>query len=636
MCGICGIVDFSGRTIDPVERDLLTRRMLKRLHHRGPDHSDVYSDSIASIGVARLSVLDRSVAGNQPMRSSSGRYVQAFNGEIYNCNALRTSMENRGATFASHSDTEVLLSLFEAYGEACLNDLRGMFAFAVWDRESRSLFLARDRAGEKPLVYSYHNGCFAFASEIGALLELPWISREPDWVGIHHGIHFIHIPAPHSAFKDISKLPPATSLTVNDNGLAFNRYWKLRFDQKYGPDDKDKCCRDIIEELDEITSLMSHCDVPVGTFLSGGLDSSSVTASLANVLSGFPTFRISHPGPEDEKESAAAAEVASRYGTKHNNLSMRPDILHNIRDFVATHGEPTGTMVALDYYRLANMASKQVTVILSGNGADEMFGGYDLNVMEEIDRSRVHWAALREILGDQGTHSSSQSGLMDFASRMREIDARGPQLLYADRYLTRGRSFASSAYTPQMTELTSRHNPEQLMVDRYIEADTGLLFNATVYQMLNLTCQYSLVDHSDACAMASSLEVRSPFLDVRMMELAASIPPAWKVGQRGNEQFGKMILREAMAKRLPDSARFGVKLGFGGTVPYGDWLRNEWDNVIDRDALAATGMFDVQKIDQMVQHDLREQPKLAHMLFNILTIGTWYSMYNNSTAPRLI
>jgi len=627
MCGICGIVDLSGRTTDNVEREMLTRRMLMKMRHRGPDHQDVYSDNIACIGVSRLSILDRSAAGNQPMVSSTGRYVQAFNGEIYNHQALRRDLESKGRKFASNSDSEVLLNLFESCGEACLHDLRGMFAFAIWDKESRCLFLARDRVGEKPLVYSYHNGCFAFASETSALLELPWISRKPDWVGIHHGIHYVHIPAPYSAFTDISKLPPATTLKVDDKGLDFNRYWKLRFEERYGPEDKEKCCLDIVNGLDEITALMSRCDVKVGTFLSGGLDSSSVTASLANVLPGFPTFRISHPGPEDEKEHLAALEVASRYKLKHNNMLMGEDILQHLRDFVAVQAEPTGTMVALDYYRLAREASKQVTVILSGNGADEMFGGYDLNLMENIDRNRAHWVALRDFMGDQGVSSSVPPALRDFASLMAEIDKTGPQAFFANKFLQRGQGFTSAIYSPQMTELTSRHNPERLLLERYIEADSDLLFNSTVYQMLNLTCQYSLVDHSDACGMASSLEVRSPFLDVRMMELACSIPAAWKVGQRENKHFGKMILREAMASRLPDAARFGVKLGFGGTMPYGDWIRNNWDQVFDRDAIAATGMFDIDKIEKLVRNDLREQPKLAHMLFNIITISTWYSIY---------
>lgn len=627
MCGICGIVDFSGRSTNQAQREFLTRRMLARMRHRGPDHSDVYSDSVSALGVARLSILDRSAAGNQPMRSPTGRYVQAYNGEIYNYRSLRRSMEDRGEQFTSNSDTEVLLRLYESRGEASLHDLRGMFAFAVWDLQSRSLFLARDRIGEKPLVYTYHDGCFAFASEITALLELPWVSRAPNWEGIHYGLHYVHIPPPYTAFRDISKLPPATSLVVDDKGLRFKRYWKLGFEQRYGPDEKKKCLRDIREEFDAVTKLMSRSDVPVGTFLSGGLDSSMVTASLARSLKDFSTFRIGHPGPENDRESAAAVAVASRYRTKHYDYTIGPDVLDSLREFVAFHAEPTGTMVALDYYHLAREASRHVTVVLSGNGADELFGGYDLSAMERMDRNRARWKAMRPFMQDPGAVAAAAPDLRKFSAQMQELDATGPHVFYANRYLQQGRRFTSAVYTKKMAELTAQHDPTQMLAAHYRDANTDSLFNATTYQMLNLTCQYSIVDHGDVCGMASSLEVRSPFLDVRIMELAASIPAAWKVGRRGNEEFGKMILREAMSRRLPDTARFGVKRAFGSTVPYGAWLGSAWDRLFDRDAVAATGLFDVRKIDRMVRHDLKLSLIPAHLLFNLLTLSTWCSQY---------
>jgi len=626
MCGICGIIDFSGRTTNKAQQETLTRRMLKRMHHRGPDHHDVISDTVATLGVARLSILDRSVAGNQPMKSPTGRYIQAFNGEIYNYRAIRQSLESKGKRFTSNSDTEVLLRLFEARGEACLDELRGMFAFAVWDRSTRSLFIARDRAGEKPLVYSYHDGCFSFASEISALLELPWVSRNPNWEGIHYGLHYVHIPAPYSAFTDVSKLPPATSLVVDDKGLQFKKYWQLRFESRYGPEDKQKCCRDICDELDATTKLMSQSDVPVGTFLSGGLDSSTVTASLARELKDLPAFRIGHPGPENERENTAAISVTSRYKANLHNYPISCNSLDSLREFVAMHAEPTGTMVALDYYRLAREASKYVTVVLGGNGADEMFGGYDLSVMESLDKSRAHWAIMRELMPENNIIPAS-SGMTDFVTQMREIDNIGPHLFYANNYLQRGRRFTAEIYTRKMADLIAQQDSARLLVDQYHDANNQLLFNTTTYQMLNLTCQYSLVDHADTCGMASSIEVRSPFLDVRMMELAASIPPAWKVGHRGGHAFGKMILREAMAGRLSEDVRYGIKMGFGGTVPYGEWLRNKWNNLFERDALAATGLFDVQKIDRLVQDDLSKDSSLTHMFFNILTLSIWCSLY---------
>lgn len=627
MCGICGIIDWSGRSTKRAERELWTRRMLARLSHRGPDDHDVYSDDLASIGAARLSIVDLSKAGRQPMKSPTGRYIQAFNGEIYNYRELRKALADRGEAFVSDGDSEVLLRLYERKGEACLQDLRGMFAFAIWDTQSRSLFLARDRVGEKPLVYSYSEGCFAFASEINALLALPWVSREPDWEGIHYGLHYVHIPAPQTAFKQISRLPAATALKVDGGGLTFRRYWKLRFEERYGPEDREKCCRDLVEVFDEATALCSRSDVPVGTFLSGGLDSSLVTASLAKNLSGFPTFRISHDGPEDDEEKAAAQAVASRYQTRHASLILGPDILESLRDFVAMHAEPTGTMVALNYYRLANVASRQVAVVLSGSGGDELFGGYDLNYMENLDRSRVHWKALRGLLEDGQTQAAASGDLKEFARQMRDIDATGPERVYAKRHLAWGRKFVSAVYSPRMKELAAAHPPENLLLKCYSDAGTDRIFNATVYQMLNLTCSYSLVDHADICGMASALEVRSPFLDVRLMELAAAIPPAWKVGEPGHQRYGKVILTEAMGKRLPDEVLNAAKIGFGGGVPYNRWLSDQWDQCYHREALEACGLFDLDEVERLAKQDLPRMPQLAHLLFHVLTIGVWHSLY---------
>lgn len=634
MCGICGIIDFSGRTTDQAQRELLTRRMLARMRHRGPDHHDAYSDSVASVGAVRLSILDRSAAGNQPMRSSDGRFVLVYNGEIYNYRELRRSLEDKGDRFRSDSDTEVLLRLYETKGEACLHDLRGMFSFAVWDLAARSLFLARDRAGEKPLVYTYRDGCFAFASEITALLELPWVSHEPNWAGIHYGLHFVHVPAPVTAFAALSKLPPANTLVADAGGLRQRKYWQLRFEQRYGPDDKDKCCRDLRDGLDETIRLMSLSDVPVGAFLSGGLDSSAVTASLAAVERGLPTFRIGHPGPENKRERAAALAVSARYGTRHHDYTISRAILDSLHEFVSLHAEPTGTMVALDYFRLALEASRQVTVVLSGNGADELYGGYDLNIMESVDRERARWVVIRPFLQERVTAASAAPGLSAFAARMQELDAAGPHLFYANRYLQWARRFTAEVYTDRMKDLIAEHEPANLLAEQHHAAGTDQLFNATTYQMLNLTCQYSLVDHGDICGMASSLEVRSPFLDVRMMELAAAIPPAWKVGRRGSDEFGKMILREAMEERLPESVRFGVKQAFGCTVPYGEWLRSDWERLFERDALGSTGLFDIDRIDRMVREALAATPQLAHSLFNILTLSVWCSMYQRTAAPQ--
>ena len=628
MCGICGILDLRATDVGIDDRKRAVQGMLKSMHHRGPDGAGDFTDEPITLGAVRLAVLDLSTAANQPMISDSGRHVLVYNGEIYNYHALRAELEKDGTKFHSSGDTEVLLRLFEQRGSACLNDLQGMFAFAIWDTVTRNLFVARDRFGEKPLFYGEVAGCFVFASELKALLSIPFVPRKPDWLGIHLGLHYVHVPAPYTAFAGLKKLPPACCMTVQDKPQTPVRYWRPSFGPMLKPDQHGECVDAVAACLDQTVQQMARSDVPIGSFLSGGLDSSSVSAMLASHMPNIHTFRISYQKCPDLHEQKAAQAVSARYKTRHHEIALEPDALTQTRELVDASAEPTGTMVGIDAHMLAKHASQYITVALSGSGADEIFGGYaDLMDMAQLESNLAQAELLAPFYNEGNLGGQLSEAFRDLAVLKSCYDKIDKSRIYANKYLYRGRSFTAYAYTPRMTSITEGYDVAQPLVDIFHEANTDSLYQSMVYQQLMLTCQYSLVDHADISGMAHSMEIRSPFLDSHMVDLALRIPPAMKSGTRNGRVFGKMILREAMEGRLPEESLYAPKSGFGSTVPHGEWLRMAWKHMLRREQLEDSGMFKLAELDKFVKTRLDHHPEMAHQLFNILTLGEWIDLY---------
>jgi len=373
MCGIGGKLYFdSARSVNPTLLD----RMNAVLAHRGPDDGGVYHDGPIGLAHRRLSIIDLSPAGHQPMSNPSGTLWITFNGEIYNFLELRGELEHDGATFRSKTDTEVILALYERHGAECLRYLRGMFAFAIWDGQTRTLFLARDRLGKKPLYYYQDAKQFLFASEPKGILQDPEVPVEPDLEAIHHYLTYGYIPSPYSAFKGFRKIPPAHYLIIREGRVHLERYWQLRYHPKLQMTEAE-LREELLTRLREAVRLRMISDVPLGAFLSGGIDSSTVVALMSECSSGpVKTFSI---GFEEERynELPYARLVAERYGTDHHEFVVKPEAIKILPELVWHYNEPYADSSAIPTYYLSKMTREHVTVALNGDAGDENFAGYE-------------------------------------------------------------------------------------------------------------------------------------------------------------------------------------------------------------------------------------------------------------------
>ena len=618
MCGICGILRTNGAAVEP--RDVQgVRLMTERLRHRGPDGSGQYADELVALGAARLAIIDLSPKAQQPMVAADGDWAIVFNGEIYNYVELRQELEQSGVAFSSQSDTEVLLRLFMQRGPECLRELRGMLAFAVWDRRRRRLFLARDRAGEKPLVYSRQNGAFVFASEIQALLALPWIPREIDPVGIHYGLHYVSVPAPHSAFKNVRKLRPAEWLMVTPEGVESDIYWRPRYSGREMLRSRGECIEAINACLDDTVGLMARSDVPVGAMLSGGIDSSAVVASLAGCLPRFETFCIGYGVAPEGGEFGPARVVADRFGTKHHALAFGAQDISALAAVVRAYAEPVAAFVPMHAHVLSARIGEHVKVALTGNGGDELYGGYDEHrrLLEMERRWRV-----RRFLDRCGIGK---------AARMLPLRGAGGQASLgrwaAELRLGAAHDFCGAVYSPRMKALCRDCDPSDLYAEAFESfASPGVLDNF-MFQQLALGSQHSLVDIPDISGMAHSLEYRSPFLDVRMIELAGRIPAGFKVAADRRGPGGKRILRDALRGRLPPEIVEMRKAGFGSSIPYARWMLTDWAEMVtaklESQALQDADLFSAEALTAMLLAAQRARPVPLELLWGVVVLAQW-------------
>ncbi len=563
MCGIAGSVALRGRC-DPSE----VKRMLDRLRHRGPDHQASWADGHAVLGHTRLSVIDPSERSHQPMRDPETGNVLVFNGEIYNFQELRAGLEARGERFASRGDTEVLLSLYRRHGADCLAMLRGMFAFAVWEPRRERLFLARDRVGKKPLVYASTTRGLVFASELNALCEHPDVSRELDPGALDSYLSLQYVPAPHSIYRGVRKLPPASYAVFDGRGLEIRTYWEIDYRRKERFDEEEAL--DAVEqELSEAVRLRLISDVPLGALLSGGIDSSLVVALMAR-HSSRPVEAFS-VGFEESRydEVPHAAAVARHVGAVHHVEQVRMDALHALPDVTNRYGEPFADNSAIPTFRVCGMARKHVTVALSGDGGDELACGYS-----HYRRSR---------LADRVQRWLNPHGRLPEASRVQALDGRSlpdrarRHLLYRYVYpelkpLYRIENFQRrdklSLVTPELAQEAER----QLTAWR-AELLRGAAEHAEgpVDRMLWIDGHAYLPNDvlvkADIASMAHGLELRCPLLDHKLIELYARLPVALKV--RAGET--KHLLRRLARKYLPEEVVARRKQGF--SMPVAAWLR---------------------------------------------------------------
>jgi asparagine synthase (glutamine-hydrolysing) len=570
MCGIVGALSGS-----PIPADTVAR-MRDQLAHRGPDHAGLCSaaDGRVCLGHRRLSIIDLDVRSNQPMRSADGRFILTFNGEIYNYKAVRGILEREGVAFRTESDTEALLEAYRRWGAAALDRLSGMFAFAIWDELERRLFCARDRAGEKPFYYALVDDTFLFASELKALLEWPDIPRRIDYTALIDYLTLGFVADPKSIWSDIHKLPPAHWLTVDlrpggPDVAPARRYWSLLF----GSTPRVVTADEIRATLMNAAGEMAIADVPVGTFLSGGVDSSSVTAALSLARHEVRSFTIGFDHAAYD-ERGWARQVADRYRTEHTERTVDPSDVVAVLDRLVWHyDEPFNDYSCVPTYYLCREARGLITVALSGDGADEIFAGY--RKYQRLAR-REELSALIPASVARGVAAVAHRTLGQDSPWRRTLEQYGvdPPVMLADMLcigfpLRLLRAVARGPLAEALRHYDPHRLVEQLLADAP-PSEVGLV-DAMRHLDFALTLPGDMLVKVDRASMANSLEVRPLFLHRDIMELAASIPGE----QLASPTVAKAALKEAVRPWLPDPLIFRRKQGFAMPLP--EWLRNRSD-----------------------------------------------------------
>jgi asparagine synthase (glutamine-hydrolysing) len=624
MCGIAGKRFHDPRR--PVDPGLLDR-MSAILAHRGPDDAGVYRDGAVGLVARRLAIQDLSAAGHQPMASPDGRYWITFNGEIYNFLLLREALERQGVPFRSRSDTEVILALYARHGPACLAHLRGMFAFAIWDRATGTLFAARDRLGKKPLFYHAGPDAFVFASEPKALLQDPDVPAVPDPVALHHYLTYGYVPAPWSAFRGVRKLPPGHYLVLRDGRLAIERYWTLRYTPKR-TEGEGPLTEELLARLTEAVRLRLISDVPVGAFLSGGLDSSAVVALVRRVTGGpVRTFSIGFDRP-DYDETRYARLVARHLGTEHHEAVVKPDAVAGLRQLVWHYSEPFADSSALPSLALCEMARGFVTVALNGDGGDEDFLGYDrylaTALLGRLDRLP---AAVRR-LGRRTSRWLPARRAKSWPYRLRrlaEVWPLAPSRRYAAWVTCFGGDDKAALYTPALAAELGATDSLALLDAATEASDAPEVLERLVHADVQLYLPDDLLVKMDIASMAHSLEVRSPFLDHHVVEFAARLPVRLKL--RG--WTAKYLLRRAMRGLLPEPVLRRPKMGFG--VPIDHWFRHElremaYDLLLDARA-RQRGYFRPEVVRRYLDEHVAGRAHHHARLWSLLVLEQWHRVF---------
>jgi asparagine synthase (glutamine-hydrolysing) len=625
VCGICGIVSLAGEAVDPA----LAGAMNETLVHRGPDSAGVFAEECAALAARRLSIIDLE-HGDQPISNEDGRITVVQNGEIYNHEELRDHLQRLGHDFKTRCDTEVLVHLYEERGPAFVEELRGMFAIALWDRLERRLVLARDRFGIKPLYYRVEDGTLAFASELKALLALPGFSREIDLDALEAFLAFNSIPAPLTIFREARKLPAGHLLIAHGGEVKLRRYARPRpvASDRTRADGEDALAEELRERLRDSVRAHLVSDVPVGVMLSGGIDSSALAALAARESPyRISTFSI---GFEERSfnELEQARLVADRYSTDHHELVLRPDAAELLPKLAEAFDEPFADSSALPTYLVSQLASEHVKVALSGEGGDELFGGYYTYVADTL-APRVGWLAsaarpLVELL-------PSSSGKASFDYKAKRF-ARAAHLPALERHHAWKEIFSPDARATLLDGRRAEVDPLDLYRARYAETEGA----DELARLQDVDTGIYLVDDllvkTDRASMAHSLEARVPFCDTVVAELALALPRSMRV--RGLAK--KRLLRKAVAPLLPDAIVRGRKQGF--SIPAAAWLRGELEpfarEVLAPEQVRRQGIFHPEAVTSLLDAHVSRKDDLSRQLWGLIAFTLWFERYGVQAENR--
>lgn len=621
---------------EPISKQLL-ETMTDVLSHRGPDQGKTFISGNVGLGHSRLSIIDLSVAASQPMSNEDGTIWIVLNGEIYNFIGLRKELEEKGHIFKSKSDTEVIIHLYEELGDSCVNRLKGMFAFAIWDGKNKRLLLARDRVGKKPLHYAIKNGNLTFASEIKSILYDPDIRREVNLHALDRYLTYLYVPSPETIFSDIKKLPPAHILIYEKSRIRIERYWNMSFSDKIKLSEKEYQNK-ILELLTSAVRMRMVSDVPLGAFLSGGLDSSAITAIMSKISSKpIKTFSI---GFKDKSfnELEYAREVARLFHTEHYEYIVEPNAIEILPKLVWHYDEPFADSSAIPAYYLSKMARQEVMVALSGDGGDESFAGYDRYKANKIaDIWNVIPANIRKKLFALIEKMPESTQKKDFGRNLKKF-LRYFHLSNQERYIAWMSNFSyrqkEKLYSSEFKNNLTTIDRGDYLLGAYSKSMTKDFVDATLFVDIMTYLPCDLLVKMDIASMANSLEVRSPFLDQDLMEFVWAMPSSLKL----HGFTTKYILKKTLAEILPARILQRKKSGFG--VPIGRWIREELRN-FTYDALLGTkavgrGYFNENIIRQLLDEHISGKIDHAQRLWSLLNLEVWHRVFIDNSKTHAV
>lgn len=632
MCGFSGIFRWDSVPVDRV----LIKRMTDTLIHRGPDDGGYYSSEDQNpkskvnvgLGFRRLSIIDLS-GGHQPMTTADKKNWIVFNGEIYNFMELRNDLQKRGCKFLTHSDTEVILHLYQIYGPDCVRHLRGMFAFAIWDSEKKKIFLARDRIGKKPLFYAWCDKALYFASEMKALLQSREISQDIRLDAVPLYLAYQFIPSPMTIFKKIHRLPPAHTLLCDENGkIKIDQYWNLSRKEAKNKSIED-FCEELRHHLKEATKIRLISDVPLGAFLSGGIDSSAVVGMMADEMNEpVKTFSIGFE-ESDFSELEYARIIAKHFKTDHKEFVVKPEMTNILPKLAWHYDQPFADPSALPSYYVARETRKFVTVALNGDGGDENFAGY---LRYQADRifyalSRLP-VSLRSVCARWIQNVSTSLHGSHFFRRLLRAGTLldlSPHEFNFNLFCYFDDRSGKEIFEGPLLEASSTRNVYEYFSSFYGQSDSDDFMDQI------LTCDSygylpdCLLVKMDIASMSNSLEARSPFLDHKLMEFSATIPSKYKVKFSG----GKWILKKALKGFLPETILKRRKMGFG--IPLSRWFCGPLKNFLKETLLDSRarqrGYFKMKEIERLINEHESSYRDHGYKLWALLMFELWHKVY---------
>jgi asparagine synthase (glutamine-hydrolysing) len=623
---VCGIAGFTWRD------EALALRMVRSLAHRGPDSQGTHDEEGVTLAHTRLSILDVSESGRQPMRTADGSVALVYNGEIYNYPDLRPELEAKGYQFRGHCDTEVILYAYQEWGLEAVHKLRGMFAFALWDRSRKRLWLVRDRLGIKPLYYHAGTEGLIFGSEIKALLQEPRVPRRVNWQALYDYLGFEFVPAPATMFSGIQKLPAGHQLIWKNGRADLSAYWDLSFQPR------DLGSATMADAVGEVRETLSDCvkshllsDVPLGVFLSGGLDSSALVAFMRRHISGpLRTFTIGYPD-KTFSELDSAELVARHFGTEHHVLMVEGVTPDTIEKSVYHLDEPMTDLSAIPLMLACAKARVEVKVCLSGEGGDEVFAGYDRFKASRLNRhyALIPGAVRRQVIGrlvralpDQAQKKGPINLLKRFVEGA-DLDAEGMHLRW--QYFL-NRTLCTRLFSPAFREQVDL-DPFRTVREYNASCRTTDVLNRELYLDTRFMMPDSVLMKVDKMSMAHSLEVRVPMLDHRFVELNAGLPGAWKL--KGLET--KHLFRKALTGVLPDRIVWREKQGY--SLPIKNLLRGhlrEYMRGLLNESPLIRDLMNLEHVNRLIAEHLEQRHNHNHVLWGLMTTALWHRRFIES------